>query len=418
MSVPPVPHADHDRAAPRPRSPWLTVGICFLVAVLEGFDIQALGVAAPRLAPELSLDPAQMGWLFAIGSIGILFGAAIGGRAADRIGRKPVFATSVAIFGAFTVAMTGTKSFEGLLVLRGIAGLGFGAALPNMMAVAIDIAPTSRRAFTAAAMFCGLPLGGAAAALVTQLLPPDADWRVIFYMGGVLPLLLVPAILFYMSETYRPVVRDGARERPPALLHSLLGEYRATSTLLIWVVLLPTMLMLYLLLNWLPTLVSEQGLPRSVAPLAAMFFNLGGAMGGLMLAPLVDRFGFRWPVTFAFTALFAVLVALATASSTLAILALSGLGGFLLLGANYAFYGVAAAYYPAHIRGTGSGAAVAVGRFGSVVGPLFAGLLMGQGRAVSDILSWLAPCAAIAALAVLALSFVRSSSVTGAAENR
>ena len=376
--------------------------LCFLVAVLEGFDIQALGVAAPRLAPELGLDAAQMGWLFAIGSLGILCGAAIGGRIADRFGRKPVFAASVLVFGAFTLAMPWGASFESLLVLRGLAGLGFGAALPNMMAMAIEISPPSRRSFTTAAMFCGLPLGGALAALVTRLLPEGFDWRVLFYLGGALPLLLVPAIIFLMTETHRPGKSEASDSFP--VLDALFAEGRAPATLLIWVALLPTMLMLYLMLNWLPTLVVAQGVDRSVAPLAALWFNLGGMLGGLLIAPLVDRVGFRWPITLAFVVLVGVLFVLSMSSSGTVILAFSGIAGFLLLGANYAFYGVAAAIYPATARGTGSGAAVAVGRVGSVIGPLVAGALMGQGGSAGDVILWLVPCAAVAAIAVFALA--------------
>lgn len=381
---------------------WLTIALCFLVAVLEGFDIQALGVAAPRLAPEFGLDPGQMGALFAIGSIGILCGAAIGGRVADRWGRKPVFASAVLTFGAFTFAMPWGNSFEALLLLRGMAGLGFGAALPNMMAVAVEISPPSRRAFTAATMFCGLPLGGALAALATQLLPEGFDWRVLFYLGGLLPLLLVPAVLRFMRETHHP--RDLSEDASVPVLDALFASGRAPATLLIWIVLLPTMLMLYLMLNWLPTLVAAQGVDSAVAPLAALWFNLGGMFGGLMIAPLVDRLGFRWPITLAFVALVGALLALSMSQSGTLILVLSGIGGFLLLGANYAFYGVAAALYPTEARGTGAGAAVAVGRVGSVIGPLVAGALMGQGGSAAEVILWLVPCAALAAVAAFALA--------------
>src|SRR5437868_14609258 len=78
------------------------VALCFAIAVLEGFDIQAIGVAAPRLAPEFNLAPAQLGWVFSISNIGMVLGAAVGGWLADRIGRKPVLIAAVALFGVFT----------------------------------------------------------------------------------------------------------------------------------------------------------------------------------------------------------------------------------------------------------------------------------------------------------------------------
>lgn len=402
------PRMSVSASSPTPARTLVSVLLCFLAAVLEGFDIQALGVAAPRMAPELALGAAQMGWLFAIGSIGILFGASIGGRVADRYGRKPAFLGAVAVFGAFTLLMSVLSSFEGLFVARLIAGLGFGAALPNMMALATEISPPTRRALTTAAMFCGLPVGGALCASVTQWLPAGFDWRVLFQIGGILPLLLVPAIALWMVETYRP--GSSPDESSPkkststsALMQALFGQGRAVSTLLIWTILAPTMLVLYLILNWLPTLVASKGLAVSIAPLASMWFNLGGVAGALLLAPFVDRFGFRVPITLGFSGLVLALVGLSVAVTETHILALSAISGLLLMGSNYSLYAVAAACYPTESRGTGSGAAVAVGRVGSVIGPLFAGALLARGVSAETVILWLAPAAALAALATWAL---------------
>jgi len=76
----------------------LVVFVCFLVAAIEGYDIQAFGVASPKLVRELGLGPAQQGWSAAAAMIGLMIGAIIGGRLADRIGRKPVLLVSVAAF--------------------------------------------------------------------------------------------------------------------------------------------------------------------------------------------------------------------------------------------------------------------------------------------------------------------------------
>ena len=117
----------------------LTVGLCFLVAVLEGFDIQAMGVAAPRLAPQFALEATQMGWVFSISNVGLVIGASLGGWLADKSGRKPVLIGAVAMFGCFTLATAFAGDYHSLLAVRFCAGLGFGAALPNMMAIAAEI---------------------------------------------------------------------------------------------------------------------------------------------------------------------------------------------------------------------------------------------------------------------------------------
>ncbi len=386
------------------RRPAITVALCFLVAVIEGFDIQAIGVEAPRLAPEFGLSPGGLGWIFSISNIGLVIGASFGGWFADRVGRKPVFIAAVLIFGVFTLLTTVTSTFALLFAVRLLAGLGFGAALPNMMAVAAEISAPEKRAVTAAAMFCGMPIGGGTSALLTQVLPPDFDWRVLFIVGGIFPLLLAPALHFFMTETLQ---RGEARKSRVNVWHALFGEQRASATLLLWLAFLPTLVILYLILNWLPTLVVAKGMGPAVAPQASLLFNFSSVAGALLCAWLVDRFDPRWPLTIAYVGLIASLFALSHSTSTSAMVLLSGAAGFFLLGANYALYGVAPQYYPTHVRGTGSGASVAVGRIGSIIGPLSAGVLLGSGISASGVVAYLVPVAALAGIAVFWLSFLR-----------
>jgi AAHS family 3-hydroxyphenylpropionic acid transporter len=385
----------------------VTVALCFLVAVVEGFDIQAMGVAAPRLAPQFGLTPEQMGWVFSISNIGLVIGASTGGWLADRVGRKPVFIGAVLTFGVFTLLTAATSTFGELFAMRLLAGLGFGAALPNMMAVAAEVSAPEKRASTAAAMFCGMPIGGGSSALITQVLPPDFDWRVLFIIGGILPLLLAPALYYLMPETLTK--RSGTAPRT-SIASALFGEGRTPATLLLWLAFLPTLLILYLILNWLPTLVVANGLERAVAPQASLAFNFASVAGALIFGKLVDRAGARWPLTIAYAGLIVALILLSGSRGLAMTLILSGAAGFFLLGANYALYGVAATYYPQSVRGTGSGASVAIGRVGSIFGPLLAGILLGGGTTASGVVQYMVPVAVVAGLAVFGLSFCRRPS--------
>jgi MFS transporter, AAHS family, 3-hydroxyphenylpropionic acid transporter len=384
----------------------IPIALCMAVAVLEGFDIQAMGVAMPRLGPEFGLDAGAKGWLFSVNNIGMVLGAAVGGWLADRTGRRPVLLCAVAMFGLFTFWVSIAKSYDALVGVRFLAGLGFGAALPNMMAIAAELSSPARRALTASLVFCGLPIGGGTVALLTQVFPPDFDWRMWFIIGGVLPLVLLPGLRWLLPETLSAAQRQAPKDRTP-IWEALFGGGRTLPTLLLWLTFLPTLLILYLMLNWLPTLVVAKGLDRAIAPQASLAFNWASVAGALLIGWLVDRFGPRWPLTLCYAGLIASLVALGAASDHTMIIAYSGIAGFLLLGANYALYGVAPSYYPAVMRGTGSGASVGVGRVGSILGPLAAGFMLSGGQSAVDVVQYMAPVAAVAGIAVCALSFFR-----------
>ena len=386
------------------RSAAGTVALCFCVAIAEGFDIQAIGVAAPRLGPELGLSVEALGGVFAIGNIGLVIGASLGGWLADRIGRKPVFVGAVLLFGVFTLATAFSSTFAALFAVRFLAGLHLGAAFPIMMAVATEVSAANKRTQTATAMFCGMPLGGAASALLIQAFA-GLDWRLLFYVGGVVPVLLTVLLYRWMPETLRRDGRGGGEGQ--SAWQTLFGGGRAPATLLLWVVFLPTLLILYLILNWLPTLVAAKGGGRAAAPLASLSFNLASVAGALLIGWLVDRFSLRWPLTVAYAGLAIALVALSRSDTLAQMLVLSGAAGFCVLGANFALYGLAPTYYSPETRGTGSGASIAVGRVGSITGPLLAGLLLGGGISASGVVAYLVPMAVVAGAGAFALSFCR-----------
>ncbi|MET0274314.1 MAG: MFS transporter [Phenylobacterium sp.] len=380
----------------------LVVAICFLIAALEGYDIQAFGVAAPHLAPELGLDSAQIGWAASAAMIGLVIGAFIGGWSADRTGRKPVLLVSVAVFAVFSVVTALTQDHASLLAARFITGLGFGGALPNLIAIASEISRPERRGATTSAMFCGMPAGGAAVALFVKFAGPELDWRTVFLLGGALPLLLLPVIFFLLPET-RPAHAPDADRR---MVRALFGGRRLAPTLLLWTTNILTLLVLYLMLNWLPTLVVAKGHAAGDGAAASLAFNLVGVAGALLLGFAVDRVGFRWSLLAAYLVLAAVMSALGAAAGLGLILLLSAAAGFLVLGAQYALYALAPTLYPPQVRAAGAGAAVGVGRFGSIIGPLLAGELRQAGWSAGQVLGAMLPVVLVAGAAIFVLTFL------------
>ncbi|MDO8380726.1 MFS transporter [Phenylobacterium sp.] len=383
-------------------SPGFIVAICFCIAALEGYDIQAFGVSAPHMAPELHLNPGQMGWAGSAAMIGLVIGALTGGWFADRVGRKPVLAVSVAAFGIFSVATAFANSFETLTIARLLTGIGFGGAMPNLIAIATEISTPAKRAATTTSMFCGLPAGGSLVALLASNGGEALDWRTIFLIGGALPLLLTPVVLFLLPET-RPE-HDPAADR--GLAKGLFSERRALTTLLIWLVFGLDLLVTYLLLNWLPTLVVAKGFTAADGAATSLYFNVFSVVGALILGWLADRVGFRWPLLAVFLVLAGAMYGLAQSAGLPAINGFAALAGFTVVGGLYVLYALAPIYYPVQVRAAGAGAAIAVGRLGSIAGPLIAGELRGAGYSADQVFLSMVPVVLVGAVAVFALMSV------------
>ncbi len=385
-----------------PVNAGLVIGICFLIAALEGYDIQAFGVAAPHFAPELRLNPAQVGAAGAIAMVGLVLGAFTGGWAADRWGRKPVLMASVLIFGLFSIATAYAGGLNPLLAARFATGLGFGGALPNLIAIAAEISRPKRRAVVTGAMMCGMPSGGVCVALLARMVGETLDWRTLFLIGGALPLLVAPLIALRLPET-RPAQSVKA---PGGLAHALFAEGRAAPTILLWASSLLTLVVMYLLLNWLPSLVVAKGYHPADGASASLVFNAVGVAGALLLGLAADRAGVRLTMLAAYLALGAALWGLGSSGGLGAILALSGAVGFTVMGAQYVLYSLAPALYAPPARAAGAGAAVGIGRFGAIIGPLLAGDLRQAGWTADQVLGVLVPVALAAGAAILALTFV------------
>jgi MFS family permease len=274
------------------RVPIITVALCYLIALFEGFDLQSAGVAAPKLGPAFHLKSAELGWFFSSSTFGLMLGAAIGGRLSDRFGRKRVLIASVAVFGLMSVATGLATNFEMLLVARFLTGLGIGGALPNLVALVSENSSPTRKNTSIGALYAGLPSGGAFVSLVAAL-GKSSDWSMIFFFGGIAPLVAIPLLLFALPESRELHVPRG--ERADKALRSsipfaLFGDGRAARTLPLWLSFFLALLTMYLLLNWLPTLLVSRGMSKPDASLVQLSFNLFGALASVCTGLMMDRF--------------------------------------------------------------------------------------------------------------------------------
>ena len=379
-----------------------TIALCFLVALMEGLDLQAAGIAAQGMAAAFELDKLQMGWVFSAGIFGLLPGAFAGGRLADRIGRKRVLMGSVALFGVFSLATALAWDFNSLLIARCLTGVGLGAALPNLIALTSEVAGPRLRGMAVSLMYCGVPLGAGLAAII-GIADLGGSWHSVFYVGGIVPLLIVPLLALYLPESLQ-------REAPVGVVQGLFRDGAALPTLLIWVSYFFTLMVVYILINWLPSLVIGQGFSARQASWVMLALQLGAAVGTLFLGWVMDRLP-AWALSaLIYVGILLSLTALGLATDLQSMLLAGFVAGFFATGGQCVLYALAPHFYRPSIRATGVGSAVAIGRLGAMSGPLVAGKMLALGTGTAGVMLASAPGIVIAAVAMFYLSVRRNAS--------
>src|SRR5437660_1849370 len=377
---------------------------CAAVLFLDGFDTQAIGYVAPSIAKEWGMTRGAMGLVFSAGLFGLMIGALLFGPLADRIGRKKIIIFSTLAFGHGALATSFVQDVNALLAIRFLTGLGLGGAMPNAVAMTSEFNPRRRRATMVMIMFCGFSVGAALGGLLAAALIPQFGWRSVFIVGGVAPLLLVPILALRLPESVRFLALTGhANERVAQLLafispkaafapatqfviHEpglagipvlhLFRESRTPVTLLLWVVFFMSLLDLYFLSNWLPTVLNDLGASVSSAAAIGSMLQVGGVVGTFALGSIIDRFSFRALALVYFAAVFAVGAIGQLGHSVVFVTMAIFAAGFCIVGGQIAANALAAGFYPTSVRATGVGWALGIGRVGSIVGPLIGGALL------------------------------------------
>jgi AAHS family 3-hydroxyphenylpropionic acid transporter len=388
---------------------WVTLVLCTAAALLEGFDNQSMGVAAPRLMAEFGLSAAQSGVIFSAATLGLFGGAAVGGRVADYVGRKRTLSLSLVLFGLFSL-LTAMAGSPGMLFLaRLLTGLGLGGALPNFISLASESAPAGRRISAVTAVLAGMPMGGAVAGLMALGSAWGWSWRSIFWVGGAAPLCLGVAVWIFLPEIRRAATIDSAApEAVAGVSFVLFGAGRALTTALLWTGFFFTQLVLLLMLNWLPSLVLGLGFSRTEASVASICFNVSGSLGAVVLGRIhAGRHRRRW-VAVTYVGMVVALTAVSGVGTDFAAaIAACAAAGVFIIGAQLILFALAPLYYQYGMRGTGVGAAVSMGRLGSVVGPVFAGGLLARGGGSATVLLAIIPFVIVGGAAAFALTWRR-----------
>lgn len=387
--------------------------LCAAIALMDGFDTQAIGYVAPAIVQSWAISKLALGPLFSAGLIGSLFGALIFGSLADRFGRRLLLIFCTVVFGCGALASSFATSLVALSALRLLTGLGMGGAMPIAIAQTSEFMPTRVRGIMVTLTYCGFSVGAALGGVAASQLIERFGWRSVFVMGGLVPLLLVGCLMLWLPESIEFVVaRNGIDAKAGSLLYKLgistaelremvspsfdrrprasvgLGQLftgaLAILTPVIWLIVFMNLVELYFFSNWLPTMIHGAGIHLGHAALITALFQVGATVGALGIGGLIDRFRkFRVMASSYLAAAILVgsvgfLLSRISVGSTGIVLfaAAVTLTGACVVGAQIGIVAVTSTIYPASIRSSGVGWALGVGRTGSIVGPLVGSVLI------------------------------------------
>ena len=391
---------------------FLVVGLCLFLNMLDGFDITAMAIVASAVSTELELTPDRLGWIFSFALAGMMAGAMLLAPISDIIGRRAMIVTSVALVGGSILLTANATTLTEFFVLRFISGMGAGAMLACQAALAAEYSPDKYRTLAVAAVTSGYPLGAMMTSVVAGFILPDYGWRGMFWFGGALTLtmaivawILLPESLKYLLEKrpanalerinkiLRKLKKDPLKEMPHVTvaekkaktglgktMMGLVAKEHRVATLTLWAAFFLCFSTLYFLMSWIPKLMEDSGYERSVGRTAFFLFNFGGVIGIYLLGWMSTRWKLTNLILVLSLSSAVGMVAFALAPNQLNLLfVLIFLIGILQQGGFTGLYGVAAKVYPTHIRSTGIGWAIGLGRSGAVAGPAIAGYLIAAG---------------------------------------
>ncbi|MEN5180905.1 MFS transporter [Comamonas testosteroni] len=388
---------------------WRVLALCFVIALFDGFDTQAIAFTGPAILAAFHLPAGSLAPILTAGIIGMTIGAMTLGMVGDRIGRRPTIMLSLVIFGCATLATAWSTDTSHILVLRFIAGLGMGGCTPVLLALAAEYGPARHRGAIMTGVLLGLPAGAMLGGLLAARMLPLIGWEGIFIVGGAVPLamlvviaLMLPESLYFRAaqgdadgQRYIAKVLSKILSRPlPAGVHftvpesaverasvrALFTDGNAEKTVAIWAIYLLNWVAWFMLLSWLPTVLKAAGLPAADAPMGTVIVNAVFIICAIPLSFLLPRVDTRRLLILMFAVGIAVALGLSVAGQNWALVfVLAGAAGFGIGGQQLALNYLIVGSYPTALRATATGWSIGMGRAGAIMGSAIGGGFLAWG---------------------------------------
>lgn len=390
----------------------VVVAVTVLLNGMDGFDILSIAFASPGIAKEWGIAQTNLGIVLSMELIGMAIGSILLGGVADKAGRRPTLIGCLMVMAAGMLGATTAASPVQLSIWRVFTGLGIGGMLSGINAVVAEFSNKRWRSLCISLMVIGYPLGGTFGGMFASRLLANYDWRSVFYFGAAATAILLPAMYFLVPESVHWLTRkqpanalervNGALKRLGYAAVSGLPEVRESDrrksvgdifspgliavTLMVSAAYFLHIITFYFILKWTPKIVADMGFAASSAGGVLTWANFGGAMGGAAFGILTARIGLK-PLTVGILALSAVGVTVfgRTPADLDQMSLLAAFSGFFGNAGVSGLYSIVAYAFPTHVRATGTGFVIGVGRGGAVLSPILAGFLLESGAALPTV---------------------------------
>jgi MFS family permease len=186
------------------RLPWSRFHTLVVVAlgvtwILDGLEVTLAGAVSGALkeSPTLRFTNTEVGMAGAAYLAGAVIGAVFFGWLTDRLGRKKLFTITVLVYLSATAATAFSWNLWSFLLFRFLTGMGIGGEYTAINSTIQELVPARVRGWTDlvinGSFWVGAAIGGVAAVIVLDpaFVSPDMGWRLAFFIGAVLGLIIM-----------------------------------------------------------------------------------------------------------------------------------------------------------------------------------------------------------------------------------
>lgn len=376
-----------------------------LINMQDGFDILAISFAANAISNDWNISRSELGVVFSAGLFGMMIGAMLLSPIADKYGRKTVAITGLFLSGCGMLVAMQAWSVSMLVIGRVLTGFGVGGVLVSLNTLTSEYASTKYRSVAVAVFQLGFPIGAFLSGLIVAWILEVSTWHSIFAFGAFTSFIFIPVVMIlpestvFLAKQNKPNAlekinqirlrfgRPSLDKLPNVETHENTGTLAEVSslfsvkyrirTMLIWMSFFTLLTVLYFMLTWIPKILVDFGFSEAQGNQGGRMINLAGMAGIILMGLLSLRFKPELITSFYMIGLFIILFLIASFITDFSVvILLISVAGMFLHGGMIGLYSTTPSLYAAQVRATGTGWAIGLSRFGAVLGPLLAGLLL------------------------------------------